>query len=250
MMMLKALIIDDAIAFRNENRIAIEKNCPNIRIIGEANSVATGIEIIKQLAPDLVFLDIDLGDGTGFDLLKKLQPIQFKVIFVSGYEDYAIKAFRSNAIDFLLKPINAKELAEAVEKATTAIDKDMMDVKLNNLFLNVERPKNLQKILLKTTEKIFSINLQDIVHCEGQSNYTTFNLIDGSKILVSYSLKDYELTLNNLGFFRPHQSHLINMAYFSYYSRTDMGYIVLKNNVKIPLSQRKKVEFLSLLEKL
>lgn len=248
--MLKALIIDDAIAFRNENRIAIEKNCPNIRIIGEANSVATGIEIIKQLAPDLVFLDIDLGDGTGFDLLKKLQPIQFKVIFVSGYEDYAIKAFRSNAIDFLLKPINAKELAEAVEKATTAIDKDMMDVKLNNLFLNVERPKNLQKILLKTTEKIFSINLQDIVHCEGQSNYTTFNLIDGSKILVSYSLKDYELTLNNLGFFRPHQSHLINMAYFSYYSRTDMGYIVLKNNVKIPLSQRKKVEFLSLLEKL
>lgn len=246
--MLRAIIIDDVEAVRKANRNTIEKNCPNIRVICEANSVATGVEGIKQNKPDLVFLDVEMEDGTGFDLLKRLQPIQFKVIFVSGYEGFAIEALRCSAIDYLLKPINAKELIDAIEKATLSIDKEAMDLKLNNLFANIERPKNLQKIILKTAERIFSINIQDIINCEGQANYTTFYLIDGSKIVVSNSLKDYETTLSDLGFFRTHQSHLINMAYFAYFTKAEGGCIVLKNNSKIPLSIRKKVEFLSLLE--
>lgn len=248
--MLRAIIIDDVDVVRKENRIAIEKNCPHVHIIGEATSVQTGVEAIKQYAPDLVFLDVEMGDGTGFDLLKKLQPIKFKVIFVSGHEGFAVKAFRCSAIDYLLKPINSKELIEAVEKTETALDKEMMELKLNTLFSNIERPKNLQKIILKTAEKIFSVNIQDVIHCQGETNYTTFYLLDGSKIIVSKNLKEYEITLSDLGFFRPHQSHLINMAYFDHFIKSDGGYIVLKNKTKVPLSLRKKVEFMAMLEDL
>ncbi len=248
--MLRVIIIDDIDFVRKENRIAIENHCPQLQIIAEANSVETGLEAIKQYAPDLVFLDVEMGDGTGFDLIKKLQPIKFKVIFVSGHEGFAVKAFRFSAIDYLLKPINSKELIEAVEKTEMALDNETMDLKLNTLFSNIARPKNLQKLILKTAEKIFSVNIQEIIHCQGETNYTTFFLLDGSKIVVSRNLKEYEETLSDLGFFRPHQSHLINMAYFDHFIKSDGGQIILKNKAKVPLSLRKKVEFMGMLEEL
>lgn len=249
--MLRAVVIDDIETIRKKNIAIIKANCPSILIIGEAESVESGISIIKQLSPDIVFLDVEMPDGTGFDLLQKMNPINFKVIFITGFEDFAIRAFRFSAIDYLLKPLDADELVDAVKKAEESLSKEVFDMKLNNLFANLERPKNLQKLVLKTADKIYSVNIQDVVNCESDKNYTTFNFINAPKLIVSTNLKEYEMMLVPHNFFRTHQSHLINMAYFDHFIKTDGGNtVVMKNKATIPLSVRKKEEFLVLLENL
>jgi two-component system LytT family response regulator len=249
--MLRAVVIDDIDSIRTKNIDIIKSNCPNIVIIGQADSVESGITLIKQIVPDIVFLDVEMPDGTGFDLLQKLKPINFKVIFITGYEDFAIRAFRFSAIDYLLKPLDPDDLIEAVNKAEESLTKDVMELKLNTLFSNLERPQNLQKLVLKTAEKIYSINIQDIVNCESDKNYTTFYFINAPKLVVSTTLKEYETLLKPFQFFRAHQSHLINMLYFDHFVKTDGGNtIVMKNKNKIPLAIRKKEEFLALVDSL
>lgn len=249
--MLRAVIIDDIENIRKKNSAVIKANCPGVTIIGEADSVESGVKLIKQVSPDLVFLDVEMPDGTGFDLLQKLKPITFKVIFITGYEDFAVKAFRFSAIDYLLKPLDPDDLREAVKKAESSLNKEIFDMKLSNLFANLERPKNLQNLILKTAERIYSVNIQDIVNCESDKNYTTFHFINAPKLVVSTNLKEYENLLTPHHFFRTHQSHLINMAYFDHFIKTDGGNtIVMKNKVTIPLSVRKKEEFMVLLENL
>lgn len=249
--MLKAVVIDDIESIRKENIALIKANCPNVSIVDQADSVDSGIKLIKQVEPDLVFLDVEMPDGTGFDLLQKLKPIDFKVIFITGFEDFAIRAFRFSAIDYLLKPLDAEELVEAVKKAEDSLGKEVFDVKLSNLFANLERPKNLQKIILKTADRIYSVNIQDIVSCESDKNYTTFHFVNAPSLVVSTNLKEYELMLTPYNFFRTHQSHLVNMAYFDHYIKAEGGNrIVLKNKQVVPLSVRKKEEFLVLLENL
>jgi two-component system LytT family response regulator len=247
--MLRAIVIDDIDAIRIKNIEVIKANCPNIAIIGQANSVESGVALIKQIIPDIVFLDVEMPDGTGFDLLQKLKPIQFKVIFITGYEDFAIRAFRFSAIDYLLKPLDPNDLVEAVNKAEESLNKEVLELKLNTLFSNLERPKNLQKLVLKTAEKIYSVNIQDIVNCESDKNYTTFYFINAPKLVVSTTLKDYETLLKPFNFFRAHQSHLINMLYFDHFIKSDGGNtIVMKNKNKVPLATRKKEEFMALID--
>lgn len=249
--MLRAIVIDDTDAIRKNTIDLIKRHCPNIAVIGQADRVNSGVDLIKQILPDIVFLDIEMPDGTGFDLLQKLKPINFKVIFITGYEDFAVRAFRCSAIDYLLKPLDPLELVEAVNKAEVSLNKEIFELKLNTLFSNLERPKNLQKIVLKTAEKIYSVNIQDIVNCESDKNYTTFYFINAPKLIVSTTLKEYETLLKPYNFFRAHQSHLINMLYFDHFIKTDGGNtIVMKNKTKIPLSSRKKEEFLSLIDSL
>lgn len=249
--MLRAIVIDDIEKIRKENINIIKSTCPTISIIGQADSVESGVKLIKQLSPDLVFLDVEMPDGSGFDLLQKLSPITFKVIFITGYEDFAIRAFRFSAIDYLLKPLDSKELMEAVKKAEESLGKEIFDLKLNNLFANLERPKNLQKLILKTADKIYSVNIQDVVNCESDKNYTTFHFINAPKLIVSINLKEYETILSPYNFFRTHKSHLINMAYFDHFIRSEGGNtIVMKNKTAIPLSVRKKEEFMILLDNL
>ncbi len=247
--MLRAVVIDDVEAIRKKNAALIALVCPNVSIVGQADSVASGINLIRQTSPDLVFLDVEMPDGTGFDLLQKLSPIAFKVIFITGYEDFAIRAFRYSAIDYLLKPLDKTELAEAVKKAEHALESDVFEMKLQNLFTNLERPKNLQKLVLKTSDKIYSVNIQDIIHCESDKNYTTFHFINAPKLVVSTGLKEYEALLGPHNFFRTHKSHLINMTYFDHFIKSEGGNtIVMKNKTAIPLSVRKKDEFLLLLD--
>ena len=249
--MLKAVVIDDIENIRKKNIAIIKASCPNVSVIGQADSVASGVEVIRQLSPDIVFLDVEMPDGTGFDLLQKLKPINFKVIFITGYEDFAIRAFRFSAIDYLLKPLDAADLVDAVKKAEDSLGKEVFDMKLSNLFSNLERPKDLQKLVLKTSDKIYSVNIQDIVNCESDKNYTTFNFINAPKLIVSTNLKEYETMLSPYNFFRTHQSHLINMAYFDHFIKADGGNtIMMKNKTSVPLSVRKKEEFLVLLENL
>lgn len=249
--MLRAVVIDDIESIRKDNVAMIKSHCPNISVIGQADSVATGVALIRQLAPDIVFLDVEMPDGTGFDLLQKLKPFQFKVIFITGYEDFAIRAFRFSAIDYLLKPLRAADLIEAVQKAEESLGNEVLEMKLNNLFANLERPKNLQKLVLRTTDKIYSVNVQDIVHCESDKNYTTFHFINAPSLIVSTNLKEYETLLAPNNFFRTHKSHLINMAYFDHFVKSEGGNtIVMRNKTSIPLSVRKKDEFLILLDRL
>ncbi len=248
--MIRAIIIDDIDAIRQKNKAVIAEYCPNVAIIAEADSVKTGQEAIRQYLPDLVFLDVEMADGTGFDLLQGLLPIRFKVIFITAYQEFAIKAFRFSAIDFLLKPIDPEDLVEAVRKAEETMSKDLLEMQFHNLFSNMERSKNNQKLILKTSEKIYSVNVQDIVRCESEKNYSTFYLLNGQKLLVSTTLKEYETMLVPMGFFRSHQSHLINMAYFDHYLKGDSNTIVMKDKTAIPLAIRKKEEFLNLLKTL
>lgn len=151
----------------------------------------------------------------------------------------------------MLKPIDPADLVEAVTKAEESLNKEVLEVKLNTLFANIERPKNLQKLVLKTAEKIYSVNIQDIVNCESEKNYTTFYFVNAPKLVVSTTLKEYETLLKPFHFFRAHQSHLINMLYFDHFIKTDGGNtIVMKNKHTVPLATRKKEEFLTLIDNL
>lgn len=243
--MLRAIIIDDIHTIREKNIALIRQHCPNVAIIAEADSVASGVAVIKKYLPDLVFLDVEMADGTGFDLLQKCMPVHFKVIFITAFQEFAVKAFRVSAIDFLLKPVDPADLVPAVAKAEMSLSKEMLELQFNTLFANIERPRNLQKIILKTAEKVYAISVQDIIRCEAQKNYTTFYLVNGQKLLLSTTLKEYDTILLPMGFFRTHQSHLINMLYFDHYVKGDAGSIILKDKTAIPLSVRKKEEFLN-----
>ncbi len=245
--MLRAVIIDDMDHVRSKNMDLIREYCPQVTIMAEAVDVKSGVEVIRKFLPDLVFLDVEMPDGTGFDLLQQLKPIHFKVIFITGFQDFAIRAFRFSAIDYLLKPVDPEELVAAVGKAEDALSKESLELKLGTLFSNIERPKNQQKMVLKTAEKLFSVNIQDIVHCESERNYTTFHFVNAPKLIVSTTLKEYETMLAPMGFFRPHQSHLINMAYFDHFVKADGGLIVMKNEARIPLASRKREEFMALM---
>ena len=243
--MLKAIIIDDIDHIRQKNMAVIQQHCPNVAIIAEANSVASGVAAIKKYLPDLVFLDVEMEDGTGFDLLQQMMPVNFKVIFITAYEEFAIKAFRFSAIDFLLKPIDPEDLVQAVAKAEESLNKEMLELQFRTLFANMQKANSFQKIVLKTAEKVYAVDVKDIIRCEANKNYTTFFLADGQKLLLSRTLKEYESMLLSMGFFRTHQSHLINMQYFDYYIKGDEGSIILKDKTAIPLSVRKKEEFLN-----
>ncbi len=249
--MIRAVVIDDIDSIRQENVAMIQTHCPQVSIVGQADSVQSGIALIRQLAPELVFLDVEMPDGTGFDLLQQLQPIGFRVIFITGYADFAIRAFRFSAIDYLLKPLRATDLVDAVQKAHTAMGNDALEVRLNNLFANLQQPKNQQKLVLKTSDRIYSVNVQDIVHCESDKNYTTFYFVNAPKLVVSTNLKEYDMLLTPHHFFRTHKSHLINMAYFDHFVKSEGGNtIVMKDKTTVPLSVRKKDEFLILLDRL
>jgi two-component system, LytTR family, response regulator len=245
--MLRAIIVDDIDNIRRKNSALIAEYCPNVALIAEADSVASGVEAIRKFVPDLVFLDVEMGDGTGFDLLQQLRPVNFKVIFLTAYQEFAVTAFRFSAIDFLLKPVDPEDLVAAVQKAEETLNKEMLELQFSTLFANIERSRNLSKLILRTAEKIYSVNVQDIIRCESDKNYTTFFLAGGQKLLVSTTLKEYETMLLPMGFFRSHQSHLINMLYFDHYIKGDTNTIVMKDKSAVPLAIRKKEEFLQVL---
>jgi len=246
---MKVIIIDDEDRARKSVLDILRISNLDVDVIAEANSVKTGIEAIRVHKPDLVLLDIDMPDGTGFDLLRQIETIPFKIIFITAYEEYAVKAFEFSAIDYLLKPLDPLKVNEAINKAHQAVEQENISLKLNALFANLEdAASGNKKLILKTAENIYVINTHDIVRCESDGGYTQFFLLDGKKVLVSRNLKDYEDMLNGFGFFRIHQSHLINLKYIDHYSKLDGGAIIMKDNTALPVARRKKEDFMKLLE--
>jgi two-component system LytT family response regulator len=248
--MLRTIIIDD----EAHQRLTIEKMviryCPQVNLVAQANGVKTGVEAVRKHKPDLVLLDIKMDDGTGFDLLDRLQPVDFRVIFITAYDQYAIKAFRFSALDYLLKPLDPDELAQAVAKAEHVIQRDFL-TQLENLreHLSAEG-KTMKWIILKTFDNIHLIPVQEIMYCEADSNYIRVYLVNDMMIMITASLKDYEDLLVDSGFIRVHRSFLVNVKYIRRFEKAEGGFVVLDNDVKIPVASRKRDELLVMFERL
>lgn len=230
--MKKAVIIDDVENARISLRSDLEDYCEHIEIIGEADGVVSGARLLKELKPDIVFLDIQMRDGSGFDLLEILSEIDFALIFTTSSDEHAIQAFRFSAIDYLLKPIDPDQLIEAVGKAEKMPSK-RLEVLRSNMNGN-------QRLALNSQDKIRIVELDEVVRCESHGSYTLFYTNVGESILVTKTLKEYDLLLSDLGFLRVHQSHLVNMKYIKEFNKSDGGQIVLKDRTDIPVSSRKK----------
>ncbi|MBU0486566.1 MAG: LytTR family DNA-binding domain-containing protein [Bacteroidetes bacterium] len=246
--MLNAIIIDDEERARKTIAAIIDLHCPDIRIVTQAESVESGCKAIREFEPDIVFLDVKMHDGTGFDLLRKLQTVNFKVIFITAHEEFAAEAFRFSALDYILKPVDPKDLEEAVEKAEKYISLENIDIKLDTYFANIQSDsKENKKIVLRTVKEIFVVKVKDIIRCEADKNYTRLFFVNGKKLLVTKTLKEFEDMLSGYRFFRNHQSHMINMDFIDYYKKGDGGFIVMKDGATVPVSMRKKDSLLQIL---
>ncbi|MBL7936251.1 MAG: response regulator transcription factor [Bacteroidia bacterium] len=250
-MQIRTLIIDDYKSLRESLKHLLNEFCPSVLVVGEAEGIDDGIEQITNLNPELVFLDVKLGNATSFDLLSKLVTIDFKIIFVTAFDEYALRAFKFNAINYLLKPIDTDELIDAVQRASVTIEKEQISDRVRHMFENISADKSHpKKIVLKTAEQIHSVNVHDIIRCESDKNYTSFYLTGNKKIVVSITLKEYDDLLTPCGFYRTHQSHLINLDYFDYFVKKDGGMAIMKDKAQVPISSRKKDEFLKIIHAL
>jgi len=247
---LRTILIDDEALMRRTIEKMVQDYCPEIKLVAQADSVSSGVAAVKRYHPDLVLLDIKMDDGTGFDLLRQLEPVDFKVIFITAYDEYAIKAIRFSALDYLLKPVDPEDLKRAVSKAEKLVVKEL-NAQLSVLSENMKQGNtSLKKIILKTFDAIHLVRVQDIVYCESDENYTTFHLIEGNRIITSRTLKEYEEMLCDTGFFRVHKSYLINLSCITRFEKAEGGCIVLNNAVRVPVSSRKREVLLEMLDRI
>ena len=247
--MLTAIIVEDLMDAMQLLKSDIEKHHPDIKIIDTAKSVVEAAKVIRQNEPDILFLDIMLGDGTGFDILEIFPELKSKIIFVTASDEFAIKAFKFAAIDYVLKPYANEELSKAIDKAKQQIQPNKERLEILKQTLNSPEKKP-DKISLHTLDKIIIVNLNEIIRCESDSNNTMFFLQNDKSIFVTKTLKYFADLLKPCGFLRVHQSHLVNLQYISAFIKTDGGYLMLKNGNSVPVSVRKKSEVIEVLDQL
>lgn len=237
---LKTLIIDDEIRSRSVLRTMIEKYCNSIAICGEASTIEEAHQLITHEQPDLVFLDIELGLGTGFDLLGQIPDIRFKTIFITAYDHFAIKAIKWSAQDYILKPVDPTEL-------TTAVNRVLATWAINHRASKSQNDTHEfagKRIGLPTMDGLTFVDITDIIHCEAKGAYTEFSFHNKKKIMVSKPLQVYEDMLSSQGFYRVHNSYLINMAHIKEYVKGRGGSVVMADGANITVATRKKDDFL------
>jgi two-component system, LytTR family, response regulator len=245
--MLTTIIIEDDFDSREVLRLLLSQHFPHIKILAQCATATEGLEAIRTLKPQLIFLDVNLPDKTGFDLLRETDHSTFETIFVSAFDHFAAQAFRWSALDFLVKPVTLSLLQEAIDKAErrrqqpAAVEqmRQLLD-NINSLQLN----KRINKLALPTTADIEFVNLNDIIRVEGDKNYSTFVLNDKRKITVSRTLAEYERLLENTTFMRVQKSHLANLMYVKKYLKGDGGWILMADGSEIPVSPLKREELL------
>ncbi len=237
---MNAVIIDDEKRSRQYLRSLIEDQYGEVTIVGEADGVESGVKLIEELDPDLLLLDVQMLDGSGFDLLARINLSKYHVIFVSAYDRFAIRAFKFSAIDYLLKPVDINELGEALDKVKKTKLNDEVRAKLDLLLNNVSK---IEKIALASLNGVEFVRIDEIVRCESHNNYTRFYLHSGDEILVSRTLKDFEDMLESKNFFRIHKSHMINLSFLKKYIKGEGGVVVMEDGSEIPVSRRRKDEF-------
>lgn len=247
-MLLRTLIVDDEAHIRRSLSSMLSGDSLT-EVVGTADGVVCGLEAIEKYQPDLVLLDIKMNDGSGFDLLQRSKPLNFKVIFITAFEEYAIRAFRFSAIDYLLKPVNPDDLHEAILKAAQRKDLDFTS-QLRALEDNLAaRDHSQHKIVLKTSDSIWLVKTSEIYYCEADSSYTYFYLSNGKKLMVSGNLMEYEDMLKDAGFFRVHKSFLVNLSEIVRFDKGDGGFLVMSNNDRVPVASRKKEELMEIFRK-
>ena len=241
--MIKAIIVEDEERSRKVLKSLINGNFQDINIIAEADDVETGIQILQTYKPDLVFLDIQLKSGTGFEILEKLNPIESHVIFTTAYDNYALKAFKYSAVDYLLKPIILQELEEAIRKFRVTeeifLRKHKIDVLLSNLN---KKPSEPPTIMVSNVSSYEFIKVDQIVRCEAEGSYCKIFLKDGTTHMVSKVIKEFEALLSQYSFFRVHQSHLININFVKKYIKGD-NILVMRDGKNISIARRRKEDF-------
>jgi two-component system, LytTR family, response regulator len=247
---MKILLIDNEPEIRGVLKEMVSTWSKGLHSIAEADGVATGLQQIGSMNPDIVLLDVEMNDGTGFDLLKQLSNPSFQLIFTTAHNQYAIQAFRFSAIDYLLKPIDPVELHRAMDKAVANISHSTMQQQLAILLQQyADKNEPDSQIVLKDVDKTYFIKVNDILYCEAEGSYTKFYLSNAEPLFVSRNLRSYEELLAPAGFIRTHHSCLVNPSKIKIYDRkTDSGTLILEGGHTIPVSQRKKDFVLQLLE--
>lgn len=246
---MKILVVDNETNIRESIVLMIENFCPFDAEIYQATGVLDGLKAITEINPNVLFLDVELDDGTGMDLLSKLSEIDFHVVFITAHNKYAIDAFRYSAIDFLLKPIQPDELIDAFDKISKqAKNKNLLEqIHIMQDSLN-KIASSGKKIVLKDSNSIYFVNVNDIIRCESDGQYTEFYIDNLKKIVISKPLKEYEELLEPFGFIRPHHSHIINTNKILRFDKVDGGSLIMQNNDEIPVSHRKKTQILKVLD--
>jgi two-component system LytT family response regulator len=249
--MLTAVIVEDEKRSRESLNGLLKLYCKNVTVVAQADGVKSGIEAIEKNKPDIVFLDIQMPDGSGFKLLESIKNLDFGIIFTTAYDQFAIKAIKFSAIDYLLKPIYPDDLVEAVDKAEKKALSLRSHENVEVLLENINKPeKDLPKIVLSTAEKLHVVNVKDIIRCESDNYYTRYFFTDGKKLLISKTLKENEELLSGYNFIRPHKSHLINVLYIKSYDKHDGGFINMTDGSVVPVSRRKKEKILETISNL
>lgn len=239
--MIKAVIVEDELNSREMINNLITSHFNKINIVAETADVKNSIEAIKTHQPDLLLLDIDLPDGTSFDILKEIDYKKYKVVFITAHQEYAVQAIKFSAFDYILKPFQPAELIKTIEKVLEEKISEDYELKFQAIFSNFSSSlPGIKKIVLKTLDKIHIVDIKEIVRCESDNTYTTFHINTGKKIIVSKSIKRFEEMLSGHGFMRIHQSHLVNLNYISYFDKQDGGAVVMADKSHIPVSNQKK----------
>lgn len=238
--MVKVVIIEDELDLREVISRLLDSNFNDVEIVGETDSVDGGIGLIQRLKPHLVLMDIEIKGGTGFDILQKVKPYDFKLVVVTAFNQFAIKAIKFSAIDYILKPINESEFISAVENALEIIGSSHMEQQMANFIDIYERKTQAKKIVLRTNKAVHIVDISDIEYCNSDNSYTSFYLSNGERIMVSKSIKEFAEILEECNFFRPHQSYLINLNAVKLIDKADGGFVILKNGIEIPISSRRK----------
>lgn len=237
--MFRAVIIDDEISNIENLAIMLQKYCPKITIAGTATSVDEGLQVMMETNPAILFLDIQMPDKGGFDLLKSIAAPDFEVIFVTAYDQYAIQAIKFSAIDYLLKPINTTELVNAVNRAIANIEKEKQNERLQNLVYSISH-KNQVKIAVPGNKETLFISPETILFCKSDNNYTVLYLQNNQKLTSSKPIFEYEELLNAHGFIRCHQSYLVNTAFIKSWIRVDGDRLLMEEGHEIPISRNSK----------
>jgi two-component system LytT family response regulator len=248
---MRAILVDDEAHCTRTLQWELERNCPDVEVVAVCNSGEEGLREINEKKPDIVFLDIEMPGMNAFDMLEKVGQISFQVIFCTAYDQYAIKALKMSATDYLLKPVDSNELQDAVEKAANRTSNPITKEQITELISSMRHPgRELRRIALSTADGMEFVDTDRILYCESQSNYTNIILQDGKKVLLSKTLKEVDELLAGFGFFRAHKSHLINLRHVTKYVRGDGGYVVMPNGAAITIARSRKEEFLGLFAKL
>ena len=248
---IRAVIVDDELKAREGLEEMLRKYCPEVGILATESNISDAVKTINEQSPNLLFLDIKLHNGTGFDILDQVRERNFEVVFTTAYSQYAVQAIKFSALDYLLKPINVEELQESVKRATTHIHRNLVlqDEKLDVLVENLSRPDSQeeQQMVLSLADGFKVSNLSEIVRCTSERNYTWVYLQNGNNMLTTKTLKEYEDLLQDKGFFRCHNSHLINMRYVSKFKRGKNPTVELNDGSMIRVSRLKREAFIQAL---